>query len=147
MNALRLLKKDHLVVKRLFRRFEKTDLSDGAARVDLFHQIHEQLSMHTQVEEEILYPVLGSIGTQEAEDYFREAHDDHEEVRNLLAEMTILDPTSDEFDLTMGRIIESVEHHIEEEESGIFPLLKKYLARPRLRTIGERIEQRKDTLA
>lgn len=146
-NAIRLLKKDHSNVKKLFRRFEKTDLSDGGTRADLFRQIHEELMLHTQVEEEILYPALEGIGTQESILYHEEAQQDHEGVKALLDVMSNFDPSDELFARHMGQVIYEVEYHIREEEEGIFPLLKKYLPSMELKAMGEAMEERKSALA
>jgi hemerythrin superfamily protein len=143
-NAITLLKKDHKSVRKLFKKIQKArDPGDAMLRSDLFHQIREELTLHTQVEEELVYPVLADIRTPESDDYHESARHDHQEVKILLDEMNHLDVSSDSFMADMDRVIEIVEYHIREEEDEIFPLMKQYVARTDLLAIGEQIEERK----
>lgn len=147
-NAITLLKRDHKSVLKLFKKIRKTwDPDEPMLRSDLFHQIREELTLHTQVEEEIIYPVLADIRTPESDDYHESARHDHQEVKVLLDEMNHLDASSDAFHADMERVMEIVEFHIREEEDEIFPLMKHYVARTDLLAMGEQIEERKTALA
>ena len=52
--AITLLKKDHREVEDWFDEFEQ--LEDDSEKLALFNQIATALKVHTQIEEEILYP-------------------------------------------------------------------------------------------
>ena len=143
--AIEVLKQDHVTVKTLFREFEDATASD--VRADLFGRIHDELTIHTQVEEEFLYPALKAIGSEVAEHAYDEAHEEHAGVKQLLHGLTKTDPTSAKFVLDMGKVIQAVEHHIKEEEDTIFPLMKKRISTSKLQAIGVLIGNRKNALA
>jgi hemerythrin superfamily protein len=117
-DAISLLKKDHATVKKLFRKYEKSGPGDIETRAVLFRQIYDELTLHTEIEEELLYPLLEAMDTD-----------------------------SSRFTLDVGKVIQGVEHHIKEEEEKIFPLLKRRFSKTRLEAIGHDIEQRKSALA
>ena|SRR5688572_15230736 len=147
-NVIRLLKDDHAFVKKLFRQYERADKpADLPLRADLFRQINDELTLHTRLEEEIVYPALEDLGTEVADAYHGDAHEDHEEVKRLLYDLNHVDPGSDRFDLDMKRVILVVERHIEEEEEGILPYMERRLNQLKLDLLGEEIEERKHALA
>ena len=59
-DAIALLESDHTAVQRLFKRFEK--LKDGEGndeeKAELVRLICDELKVHTQIEEEIFYPMV-----------------------------------------------------------------------------------------
>jgi hemerythrin superfamily protein len=146
-DAISLLKKDHATVKKLFRRYEKSGPGDIETRAVLFRQIYDELTLHTEIEEELLYPLLEAMDTDQSDEVRDEAREEHAEVKALLDELNYLETDSSRFTLDVGKVIQGVEHHIKEEEEKIFPLLKRRFSKTRLEAIGHDIEQRKSALA
>lgn len=144
MKATDLLKKDHEQVKELFRRIE--DPSSVQERGDLYQRIHQELTVHTRIEEEVFYPALRRIGTSEAEELYDEAREEHAEAKKAMQKLSKLDPSGADFILNLGKLIQGVEHHIKEEEEGLFPLVQKRIAKARLETLGAELEERKEAL-
>lgn len=58
MNALTMLKEDHVKVKALLSRLETTTERGVKTRSELFATIKGELTLHETVEEEIFYPAL-----------------------------------------------------------------------------------------
>lgn len=144
MKATDLLKKDHDLVKRLFQRIEEP--SSAQERGDLYQRIQQELSVHTRIEEEIFYPALRRIGTSEAEELYEEAQEEHGEAKKAMQKLSKLDPSSADFILNLGKLIQGVEHHIKEEEEGLFPLVQKRIPKARQETLGAELEERKEAL-
>ena len=71
-DALSLLKADHDKVRKMFREFEK--LEDTEEKAQLVRQACIELKVHTQIENEIVYPAL------------REAIEDEELLNEALVE-------------------------------------------------------------
>jgi hemerythrin-like domain-containing protein len=57
--------------------------------------------------------------------------------------MQTLDPGNDEFMDKLTELRDSVEHHVEEEESELFPKSQKVLGQARLEEMGRQMEQMK----
>ena len=134
MRATTILKKDHRVVSGLMMTLEMTPKINGMVRRTLFNQIRQSLMIHTQVEEEILYPairnlMLGGEGSRVDEAY-RE-------------QMTSIDPLSEEFDRKLAELKDAVTHHVEEEETEMFPRVQERMASVELEEIGRRMHERK----
>jgi hemerythrin superfamily protein len=106
------LTEDHRRVEQLFNQFDETG-DAGVAR-----QIFLELSVHSMVEEELLY---GLYSAKVDNAGAAEARAEHQEAKDLIVALEGMDPESDEFVSTMGQLKASVMHHVEEEENEIFP--------------------------
>src|SRR5207302_8283185 len=101
--------------------------------------IQQELDIHSKLEKEIFYPAL----EEDQEEEVAEAMEEHRIIERLLEELGTVQPRDEQFDAKMSVLMESVEHHAEEEEEKImFPKAKKDLGIERLRELGERMEQR-----
>jgi hemerythrin superfamily protein len=142
MNAIELIKNDHRKVDGLFSEYLAAEIDDLDQREDLFQQIEKELLAHGDAEEQILYPAIQS----EAPDVVEEALSEHQEVKQLLSEMLEYEVDDEEFDKRMTTLIESVQHHVEEEEGpgGILEIAGQRLSAEKLDTMGQRIQQLKE---
>ena len=141
MNAIELLKNDHQEASSLMEQIELADKGDRSAK-ELFTQLKQALTLHTQVEEQVFYPALKSF--EETKDMVPEALEEHQEVDDLLAEMTALSPGNDEFMDKFTELRDAVEHHVEEEENEMFPKAEKALGESRLQEMGRQMQQMKE---
>ena len=133
-DAVRVLTDDHREVEELFRRFEKTGPRAHKSRQDLVHRITEALSVHASIEEELLYPAARDVVTDE--DDVLEALEEHHIVKLTLAELELMDPSHERYGAKVTVLIESVRHHVKEEEGELFPVLRKRLDDAQLRELG-----------
>lgn len=124
MNPIQLIKQDHRTVRGLFRRFASADRT--ADKQKLAQEIIEELSVHAALEEQLIYPLLEACGEQTQERVFN-ALEEHHAVKLILAELDKLPADHERFDAKMHVIRESVESHIEEEESALLPRLDAML--------------------
>jgi len=140
-----LLKQDHEKVKALFERYE--DLGDRAhaRKADLWEKIKTEITIHATVEEEIFYPAVEQIEHEEAEELVQEAHEEHAIVKQLIAEISALTPEDEEFDAKVKVLAENVEHHADEEEKDMFPLVKE-LSKEEQNSLAVRMMDRKHEL-
>jgi hemerythrin superfamily protein len=112
MNALEILKQDHLKVKQLFE--EATHASNRNQRKDLFDKSDTELEIHAHIEETVFYPAL-------------EQHEELQEmVAEALEELAELGSESHDFGGKLQELMESVEHHVAPEEGEMFPKFAKF---------------------
>lgn len=140
MNALELLKKDHEIVSELFARFEENEDGDNKA---LFDEINRELTVHAHVEEEILYPRLEAEGDDELRKITLEGVQEHKVVKTLLKETANLADGSEILNAKLKVLIEMVEHHVEEEENEMFPLVETQFDEATLDELGAELEDEK----
>jgi hemerythrin superfamily protein len=142
MDAITLLKDDHKTVKRLFRKFEQAGDRAYATKRKLVDKITEELSVHSAIEEQVFYPSVRHA-VEQTEDEVLEALEEHHIVKWTLSELESMDPREERFDAKVTVLIESVEHHIEEEEGEMFPRVRKALSRTQLNELGDLMERAK----
>lgn len=145
--ATEILKEDHSKVKGLFKEYrglEEDGVDDEKER--LFGEIDRELTVHATVEEEIFYPAVKALDTEEPVDEVLEAREEHQIVKTLLGQLRGLTPGDETFDPKMRVLMEAVEHHAEEEEKEMFSSAKKGLGDEDLLRLGALIEERKRSL-
>lgn len=122
MDIIKLLTDDHDHVDELFRRFQIAERAD--TRAELGKEIVHELSVHAAVEEQFLYPLvrLKLEGGGELADHSIE---EHAEVKRLLTDVEKLDAESVDYRETVEEVIDSVRHHVEDEEGDMFPQLEE----------------------
>ena len=140
MNAIDLLKADHEKVKAILNQLSESTDRAVKTRTDLLTKLELEITVHTQLEEEILYPAFKSAGGKDEAAMYYEAKEEHRTVDALvLPDLKATDPTSPEFAGRVKVIKELLEHHIEEEETGMFPQAKKLLGKAKLEELGEQM--------
>ncbi len=139
MNIIAVLTTDHRNVDALFTEFEHTDPDDVENLARLRDHILSQLAIHAEIEEQTLYPALRDA----AEDDVLEALEEHHVVKATLAELERMAPSAERFRAKMTVLIESVGHHVEEEEGdgGLFDVARKTLKPVQMEEMAERAEQ------
>jgi hemerythrin superfamily protein len=139
MNALEMLKEDHKKVSDLFAKVEATE--SEKQHQELFEQIKAELETHTHIEETILYPALEQH--EELKDLVLEAYEEHKQVKTLIREIGRLSDGSEKFDAKLKVMGENVEHHVEEEESEMFPKIRQHFSEQQLVQMGQELEAAK----
>lgn len=135
-DALVLLREDHATLKRLFREFKDAGPDAKVAKGRLVDQMIELLTVHTYLENECLYPQMRVL-VPDIEDEILESYEEHHVADVLCAELALMSPDDERFVAKTTVLIESVRHHIEEEETGWFPKVREALGRKELAAIGE----------
>ncbi|MBZ9780954.1 hemerythrin domain-containing protein [Pseudomonas sp. REP124] len=146
MNAIDLLKADHEKVKTILGQLSESTERATKKRVELLEKLEMEISIHTKLEEEILYPAFKQAGTKEEDVMYFEAKEEHRTVDSLvLPDLKETDPGTPEFAGRVKVVKELLEHHIEEEETEMFPKAKKLLGKAKLDELGEQMEMMKSS--
>lgn len=124
-DAITLLTADHKAVKQLFTKFDalKKSAASEQEKADLVETICNELTIHAQIEEEIFYPAVRLA--IDDDDLMDEADVEHDEVKELIAQLQGTDAGGDHYDAKVTVLGENVEHHVKEEESEMFPKVRK----------------------
>jgi hemerythrin-like domain-containing protein len=142
--ATTILKKDHRVVSGLLWSVSQT--TNPTIRKSIFNQIHNHVDTHATVEEEIFYPAVRHLYTNDAEHQVNEAFREHQDIRDLLKQISAIDASSFEFMSKVNELKEKIEHHVEEEERGMFPMVHRNMSNEELEHLGRRMHERKGHL-
>ena len=144
MNAIDLLKADHERVKTLLTQLSESTERGVKKRTELLAKLEMEITLHTQLEEEILYPAFRKAGGKEQDIMYHEAKEEHRTVDSLvLPDLKKTDPSSTEFSGRVKVVKELLEHHSEEEEAEMFPQAKKLLGKALLEELGAEMEAMK----
>ncbi|MGW0389994.1 hemerythrin domain-containing protein [Streptomyces sp. NPDC003042] len=143
MDGIVLLKEDHKTVEKLFKRFEATDEGALEEKQEIVDRIVDELTTHTFIEEEIFYPAARAADPDTAE-HVLESIEEHHVAVWICAELGMLEPADERFDAKVRVLIESVRHHVKEEERDWFPQVRKAMGRNRLKELGEQMAAAKD---
>jgi hemerythrin superfamily protein len=145
VDATELLKQDHQKVKALFAQANALSDTAHAARAKLFKQIDAELTLHTQVEEQIFYPAVKAKTKRNSDerDEVLEAYEEHAGAKDLIAKLESLDPRDETYKAKLQVLSEMIAHHVEEEETVLFPQAHSLLGRDELERLGAQIESAK----
>jgi iron-sulfur cluster repair protein YtfE (RIC family) len=141
VDALDLLKRDHDKVKTLLRELEPTTQRAEKTRRELFARLKSELTVHEIVEEEIFYPTLRQH--PRAREIVLEGYEEHDVVDRLMGELDELPVDHERWGPKAKVMIESIEHHIEEEEGEMFEKARQILDRDEREELGKAMQQRK----
>jgi len=141
MNPFNLLKSDHEKVAGILSSIEETTERAAKGRDELFARLKQELDLHARIEEEIFYPALED--SEETRDVTLEAYEEHNLVKQLLAELESQPKDTEEWTAKFTVLKENVEHHVEEEEGEMFPKARKVLSEDEIETLGDRLQEAK----
>jgi hemerythrin superfamily protein len=143
-NAIDILTHDHRKVDGLIAVLENLSGADTNSNApnETFIQFRDNFMIHGQVEEQIFYPALKE--NPETASLVEHAVDEHQEVKQLLAQMETLAPNSDEFQRLLKKAKDDIQHHVEEEESEMFVKARHVLGEQKMEELGRQIKQMKD---
>jgi len=142
-NAITLLKKDHQKVKQAFAKYEDLGPHAYVGKKKLADEICAELTLHTQLEEEILYPAFRENLSDEKA-LVNEAKVEHDSAKVLIKEIQQMEADEELFDAKVKVLSEYIDHHVKEEENEMFPLMQK--SDVDLVLLGEKLTQRKQQL-
>ena len=142
-DAIVLLKDDHKQILRTFKDFEDAGDDAFVTKGRLVDRIIELLTVHTYIENEVMYPRVREL-VPELEDDVLESYEEHHVADVLVMELAAMKPEDERFTAKTTVLIENVRHHIEEEEDEWFPQVREALGRKQLQEIGAELAEARD---
>ena len=140
-DPLALLETDHRRFEDLLKQGEDTTERAVAQRTSLLDTLTAELNVHELIEEKVLYPALKPHA--EARDIVLEGYQEHHVADVLVKELHQLARDNEQWGAKFKVLKESLEHHIEEEESHMFPSARQVLTREELQGLGARMRAMK----
>jgi hemerythrin superfamily protein len=139
-DAIVILKADHKEIRNLFRRFQAAGDKAVKTKEKIAGQIIELLTVHTYIENEVMYPEVCAL-LPDLKDDVLESYEEHHVADVLCVELAGMPAGAERFDAKATVLIENVTHHIEEEEQDWFPKVRAGLGRKQLQELGAKLEQ------
>jgi hemerythrin superfamily protein len=119
MNIQDVIRMDHQKVNLLFGQIEGTD--DPQKIQEYFGQIYKDLNVHSQAEEQVVYPAVRSFY---GESDTQELYDEQAEMKVLMDSIKSMSPASPEFKQQVNRLKDIVMDHVRQEESTMFAAIR-----------------------
>jgi hemerythrin-like domain-containing protein len=120
-DAIALLKADHQKVRELFQKYEGTKA--WKTKQHIAAQVFVELDTHAQLEETVFYPAFEQLANAEGKQLVAESLREHQAVKDLIQELRDLNAEEEdaEFAAKFQELMDSVEDHVEDEETQLFP--------------------------
>lgn len=141
-DIVQVLTTDHREVEEIFTQLEAAPDSDR--RATLVEQVTIELVRHSVAEEQWLYPTVREKLT-DGDTLADHEIAEHAEVEQTLKDLENLPTDSAEYASKIRMLIADVRHHVEDEETDLFPQLVAVCTPDELRDLGGKIETAKKT--
>jgi hemerythrin superfamily protein len=139
-DALSVLRRDHRLAEELFAEFARS----APQQLDpLARRICKMLRVHTQIEEELFYPVVGRALTAD-KGLLEDARREHAQARESIMRIESMTSDNPSFCDEVDALSRCVAEHVAAEEQELFP--KVSATTLDLNALGVALAERRDTL-
>jgi hemerythrin superfamily protein len=138
-DILAMPKQDHTEVKGMFKEVE--DLGERAfeQRRKLGEKICQALKTHSEIEKQILYPAFKERAENHEElQEVLEALEEHAIVDHLVQKLEGTDARDESYEARLKSLMDTVLHHVKEEEGEMFPNARNMFEKDELAEMGRR---------
>lgn len=142
-DAIKLLEADHREAEELFEKYEKIkDKASAQEKMEIAKKVCGALLIHMELEEKIFYPQVRQ--KIDDDDLMNESVVEHAGAKDLIKQIGLLNADDPMFDAKLKVLGEQIKHHVEEEESEMFPKVKK--AQIDLAVVGAELKKGKEQM-
>jgi hemerythrin superfamily protein len=138
---VKLLKQDHRAVAQALEEFES---AERAKKQAIAQRICKMLTVHAQIEEELVYPAARDAFDSDDAHLVAEARVEHASLKDLIGQIEDCAAVDEEYEAKVCVLGEYTQHHVSEEEGELFPRLER--SSLDLEALGERLAERKREL-
>jgi hemerythrin-like domain-containing protein len=124
-DAIAMLKADHRKVRQLFRDYQAA--KDQTLQWEIALQVFDELEVHAQLEEVVFYQAVEEETTSLGKRLVQASLEEHQEALVLIHDLRGLVPGCPEVDNKFQALVLTVEYHMNEEETEMFPLAEAEL--------------------
>lgn len=139
---LDVIKRQHQEVRTGYAAFQR---AEGADKEDIGATLLDDIAVHAEAEEEILYVAIREMGEESEREFIAEAEAEHDAARALVDELRDMESSDEGYESSFISLMEAVEDHMTTEEEEIFPLVQRLLP-DKLEQLGKAMEERSKQL-
>jgi hemerythrin superfamily protein len=118
LNIQDIIRMDHTKVNTLFLQIDSTD--DPQKLQEYFGQVYKDLMVHSEAEEQVVYPAVRPYYSET-----QELYDEQAELKKKLDEIKAISPTAPEFKSKIQDLKSIVLEHVRQEESEMFAKIRE----------------------
>ncbi|MGH3928141.1 MAG: hemerythrin domain-containing protein [Pseudonocardiaceae bacterium] len=140
-DVAQIIANDHRRIEELLATLESRQ---GDAR-RLVDQVIDELSAHTEAEEQVVYPAVRDMvpgGGRMADQAIAE----HKIMKQVLAKLEQSEPGALEFENTLTALVDSVRDHVPDEENQLLPALRAVIGQDKMEELGQIFQDVKGTV-
>jgi hemerythrin superfamily protein len=137
-DAVKLLLRQHGEIRRLFEEFSGLSDRPSQRKQDIVRELITLLVKHAEIEEQVFYPAVRA--ELQEEEQIDESLEEHHAAELLLSELDSMTSDAPRFDAKVTVLMETVMHHLEEEEGELFPRVLESMSEDRRRELGAAME-------
>lgn len=130
---------DHEILRASLSSFQS---AEGEERSRSLQELGTLLRAHSHAEEQHVYPALEVVDEEEKQEAQHGA-EEHHEAEALLVQLEGCPVDSSEFESLRDQFIESVTHHMQEEEEQTLPALRQTIDNETLIDMGRAFEDQR----
>jgi hemerythrin superfamily protein len=130
---------DHNKVNKLFKQIKRTD--DPNKVQEFFGQLYKDLSVHSEAEEQVVYPAIRSFYQDT-----QALYDEQAEMKVMLESLRSLNPATAEFKSEIQRLKEAVTSHVHQEERDMFAKIRENLDNDQRKELATQFKTAKSQL-
>ena len=138
-DAVDFILKDHEVLRDAMDTLKSAEQEKRSDAVTRFAML---LRAHSHAEEQHVYPALEVVDEEEKQEAQHGA-EEHHEAEALLVQLEGCPPDSQEFEGIRDQLLESVTHHMQEEEEQTLPALRATIDAETLIDMGRAFEEQR----
>ncbi|MDP9648909.1 MULTISPECIES: hemerythrin domain-containing protein [Paraburkholderia] len=133
-----MIRLDHMHVLAAFHRYH-TDTPWWRKRA-IVNSVCAALEIHAQLEEEIFYPALAGVMSEDKT--LEKSQPEHDEMRATIAKLRASGPEDAAYDGLFQQLMREVMHHVADEETVLLPAAERAL-KGELRSLGSKMTRRR----
>ena len=144
-----MLHEDHDRLRDLIARLDgdingRGGAGDADEREEVVAALHDEFTLHSEPEEEVVYATMAESGT--VEELVADAEDEHGNVKDLLGYLATLEADDARFGRAFDELREAVEDHLEKEESEFFAAVREVCDEEELKRLAADYRRSKEKL-
>jgi iron-sulfur cluster repair protein YtfE (RIC family) len=133
-----MIRLDHMHVLTAFHRYHAE--SPWWRKRAIVNSVCAALEIHAQLEEEIFYPALATVLSDDPT--LSKSRPEHDEMRATINRLRSMGPENAAYDGLFHQLIKEVMHHVADEETVLLPAAERALG-SELRPLGARMTRRR----
>lgn len=138
-SVIDIIKQDHRTIDQLYENFKITN--EPESKLKAAQELMRAIAVHSNAEEMVVYPVIDKEVSKQMGDHSR---NEHLEVEKLLSTIEGKSKVDDQFSSTLARVMQLIQHHVQEEENQLLPKLLTRHPLEDLERLGQQFQTSKN---